>query len=307
MIIEPEKYFQYTIPKLHTLWNGKVRDFSHQAIDGYQYFISAYQDKKLIVLITEATRDKLQAYYDSMTNQKSNVPLMELSHTGRWYANGFISAYNFCEQYEKERPSANVDFALYADNLELTNEKLSSSNNKLSQNYIINIGRIEGVRFYIKEQQGLSGNTEDTTSSSQPQIENAMEEKVLMYNSTGLTLSQNLKPASSNQRVIHAIEDILARYKGKKSERTIVGYCMIAIRGLVKDDTSDKILTAAFKNDYFPEDDIDKFSASVYRVLRSYSNKGSKTVHNPDEQWGDQKEAILQEVKTQIRKATSGI
>ena len=82
---------------------------------------------------------------------------------------------------------------------------------------------------------------------------------------------------------------------------------MIAIRGLVKDETSDKILTAAFKNDYFPEDDIDKFSASVYRVLRSYSNKGSKTVHNPDEQWGDQKEAILQEVKTQIRKVTSGI
>ena len=280
MIIEPEKYFQYTIPKLHTLWNGKIRDFSHQAIDGYQYFISAYQDKKLVVLITSSTKDKLQAYYDSMTKQKSNMLLMELSHTGRWYANGFISAYNFCEQYEKEHPSAKVDFALYADNLEQTNEMQSSSNN------------------------GLSGNSENSTPPTQSQAENTMEEKVLMYNSTGLTLSQNLKPASSNQRVIHAIEDILARHKGKKSERTIVGYCMIAIRGLVKDETSDKILTAAFKNDYFPEDDIDKFSASVYRVLRSYSNKGSKTVHNPDEQWGDQKEAILQEVKTQIRKAT---
>ena len=59
MIIEPEKYFQYTIPKLHTLWDGKIRDFSHQAIDGYQYFISAYQDKKLVVLITTSTKDKL--------------------------------------------------------------------------------------------------------------------------------------------------------------------------------------------------------------------------------------------------------
>ena len=88
MIIEPEKYFQYTIPKLHTLWNGKIRDFSHQAIAGYQHFISAYQDKKLVVLISDSTRDKLQTYYDSMTKQKSNVPLMELSHTGRWYANG---------------------------------------------------------------------------------------------------------------------------------------------------------------------------------------------------------------------------
>ena len=214
MIIEPEKYFQYTIPKLHTLWNGKIRDFSHQAIAGYQHFISAYQDKKLVVLISDSTRDKLQTYYDSMTKQKSNVPLMELSHTGRWYANGFISAYNFCEQYEKEHPSAKVDFALYADNLEQTNEMQSSSNN---------------------------GNSENSTPPTQSQAENTMEEKVLMYNSTGLTLSQNLKPASSNQRVIHAIEDILARHKGKKSERTIVGYCMIAIRGLVKDETSDKI------------------------------------------------------------------
>lgn len=307
MITEPEKYFQYTIPKLHTLWNGKIRDFSHQAIDGYQYFISAYQDKKLVVLITTSTKDKLQVYYDSMTKQKSNMPLMELLHTGRWYANGFISTYNFCEQYEKEHPSAKVDFALYADNLEQTNEMQSSSNNELNQNYIINVGRIEGVRFYLKEQQGLSGNSENSTPPTQSQAENTMEEKVLMYNSTGLTLSQNLKPASSNQRVIHAIEDILARHKGKKSERTIVGYCMIAIRGLVKDETSDKILTAAFRNDYFPNDNIDKFSASVYRVLRSYSNKDSKTVHNPDEQWGDQKEAILQEAKTQIRKATSRI
>ena len=79
------------------------------------------------------------------------------------------------------------------------------------------------------------------------------------------------------------------------------------ISSVFSNETSDKILTTAFRNDYFPNDNIDKFSASVYRVLRSYSNKGSKTIHNPDEQWGDQKEAILQEVKTQIRKAMSGI
>ena len=80
---------------------------------------------------------------------------MELSHTGRWYANGFISAYNFCEQYEKEHPSAKVDFALYADKLEQANEKQFSSNNELNHNCVINVGRIEGVRFYLKEQESL--------------------------------------------------------------------------------------------------------------------------------------------------------
>ena len=307
MIIEPEKYFQYKIPKLHTLWNGKNRDFSHQAIAGYQHFISAYQDKKLVVLITEATKDKLQAYYNSKTIQNDNAPLLELSHAGRWYANGFISAYNFCEQYEKEHPAAKVDFALYADNLEQTNETQSPSNNGHDHGYIINVGRIEGVRFYLKEQR-LSNNIGNTIQSPLPQAGKSMEEKALMFNSTGLTLGQNLKPASTNQRVIRAIEDILERHKGKKSARTIVGYCIIAIKGLVKEGTTDKILTAAFKNDYFPEDDIDKFSSSIYRVLRSYSKKtDSMTVLNPDEQWGEQKETILQDVKTQIRKAISNL
>ena len=97
MIIEPEKYFQYTVPKLHTLWNGKNRDFSRQTIAEFQHFISAYQDKKLVVLISELTKDKLQAYYDANAKQDGNVPLLELSHAGRWYANGFMSAYNFCE------------------------------------------------------------------------------------------------------------------------------------------------------------------------------------------------------------------
>lgn len=306
MIIEPEKYFQYTTPKLHTLWNGKNRDFSHQAIAGFQYFISAYQDKKLVVLVSEKTKDKLLAYYNAWAKQEDNAPLLELSHAGRWYANGFTSAYNFCEQYKKEHPSAKVDFGLYADSLEQTNETQSNSKNELDRCYIINVGRIEGVRFYLKEKD-LSDNTASALPSSLSQPEKTTDEEAAMFNSTGLTLRQNLKPAPSNQRVIHAIEDILKRHKGKKSERTIVGYCIIAIKDLVKDEASEKLLMSAFKNDYFPEDDIDKFSASIYRVLRANSKKDFNNVPNPDEQWGCQKETILQEVKTQIRKAVSGL
>ena len=306
MIIEPEKYFQSTIPRLHTLWNGKDRDFSHHAIAGFQHFISAYQDKKLVVLITDETKDKLQAYYEANIRQNSNVSLLELSRAGRWYANGFISAYNFCEQYEKEHPSAKVDFAFYADNLEQTNETNSISDNDLNRNYIVNIGRIEGVRFYLKEQ-GSSDIKDDSQPSSSPQVEETKDEKAPMVNSTGLTLSQTLIPASSNLRVINAIERILEQHRGSRSQRTIVGYCIIAIRNIAKPEATDDILTKAFKNDYFPEDDIDNFSASIYRVLRAYSNKDSKRVCNPDERWGNQKESTLQSIRTEIRKAMLGI
>ena len=307
MITEPEKYFQYTIPKLHTLWNGEIRNFSHQAIAGFQYFISAYRDKKLVVLITEATKNKLKTYFDSMAKQKSNIPLMELSHTGRWYANGFISAYNFCEQYEKEHPAAKVDFLHYADILEQTNEARLPSNDRISRNYIVNIGRIEGVRFYLKEQE-LSNNSESVVSFSQPQVEKTTGEDQ-MYNSTGLTLRQNLNPATFNQRIIQTIDKIIEQHRGKKSERTIAGYCIIAILTLrlVKKETSKDILTAAFWNDYFPKVDWDNFSGSIRRVLRAYDKKNSDIVLNADEKWGAKKEQILQNVLTLLKKAVSNI
>ena len=52
-----------------------------------------------------------------------------------------------------------------------------------NHNYIINIGRIEGVRFYLKEQ-SLSGNIDNTIQSYQPQIEKAKDEEVSMINPT---------------------------------------------------------------------------------------------------------------------------
>lgn len=302
MIVEPEKYFQYTTPKIHTILNGKEHDFSHQTAACFHHFISSYQTKRLIVLITDATKEKLQAYYDARVDCKV-APLLPASHTGRWYANGFISAYNYCEQYEREHPSADVDFSVYANQIELQNDKQASSHKEPNRDYIVNVGRIEGVRFYVKEHEQTNIGDDTVTTT---QTEDSTGEDTPKVNSTGLTLRQNLKPGSSNQRVIDAIEAILKQHRGKQSERTIVGYCIIAIRNLVNNDVTDDVLVRAFWLDYFPDKDINNFKASVYRVLRAYCQKESKDVTNPDEKWGKQKEAILQSVKTQIKKAVTG-
>lgn len=167
MIIEPEKYFQFTIPKMHTILNGRERDFSDKSVVGYEHFISAYKDKKLVVLISKGTQAKLQSYYNTYT--KGIVPLLPLSQTSRWYANGFISAYNYCEQYEQEQPSAEIDFSEHADSLEQKNESHASTCNKSNRDYVINIGRIEGVRFYLEEKKKkISYPSESRPKSNNP-------------------------------------------------------------------------------------------------------------------------------------------
>lgn len=175
MIIEPEKYFQFTIPMMHTILNGKERDFSNKSVVGYEHFISAYKDKKLVVLISKKTQAKLQSYYNAHT--KGNVPLLPLSQTSRWYANGFISAYNYCEQYEQEQPSAKIDFSEHADSLEQKNENHAYTDNKPNRYYVINIGRIEGVRFYLEEKKKKSS----YLSESRPKSNNPSGRPVMPF------------------------------------------------------------------------------------------------------------------------------
>ena len=56
---------------MHTILNGRKRDFSDKSVVGYEHFISAYKDKKLVVLISKDTQAKLQNYYN--TYIKGNV------------------------------------------------------------------------------------------------------------------------------------------------------------------------------------------------------------------------------------------
>lgn len=303
--MEPKEYFQYKFPKFYNALNGTIHDFSQQANDEYKHFISAFQDKKLVVLTSETTLNKLQAYYDEKTTGNKKRPLLQLSHTGRWYANGFISAYNYCVQYGKKQPSGKFDFTPYARSLEEINE-LNSSSEKLERDYILNVGRIEGTRFYLAEH-GYSTETPIDAAmqaESVPTVDSSNGET--LYNSTGLTLEQNLVPKPSNMRILAAVEKILEEHSAKQSRRSVVGCCIIALRSYFKKEASDVVLIEAFRHDYFPNEALGKFASSVNKILRAYRN-GPSYNGNPDEKWGPNKEAMLQDVITKIRKAISGL
>lgn len=137
--MEPKDYFKCKFPTLYNVWNGKSTDFSNRAIGEYNHFISAYQGTKMVVLISGATKNKLQEYYDSKTlvARTSSKPLLELTQIGRWYANGFTSAYNYCKQYTMEVSMTDVDFNPYIERLARVNEKSIEHEVKVSRNYVL--------------------------------------------------------------------------------------------------------------------------------------------------------------------------
>lgn len=135
-----------------------------------------------------------------------------------------------------------------------------------------------------------------------------MESSDYTPQTTAPTLLQNLRPAQSNSSVIATIVNILNGYKKTETERTAVGYCIIALKELgILQTTSDSVLIGAFQSDFFTDNDPAKFKRSIQRVLRSHANKGNAFIKDKSEQWGDDKEKYFQEVKVKLRIATNQI
>ena len=505
--MKPEHYFKHRFPKGYNVWKGNPRTIPTYYLLGFKTFVSNYKNEPINAHISDETHRKLQACNEQLTNLKktNKGTAMEDSLAGRLFANGFISAYNYCEEYARKKPEMIFIFTPLVNSLEEMNERNPPRSKETVRAYSLNLGRIEGTRYFLKELDFLktngdnayiedktttnknedgttrtegiptTGNAENGTALTQskttasdktendtkqdegiPTTDNAEKETALtqsksttadkiedettqtegipttgnaeketaltqsktttadkiedettqtegiptsgnaeeetaltqsktttagkiedgttqtegehttdnaengtaltqsktttadknendtqqtkgipttanaengtlqtevkttkndhfdddtpMVNSKWLTLQQNLKSASSNQRVLNAISDIIYIYINGKHRTSIVGYIIIALRnGYVKEGSNDSVLIGAFHKDFFPDMDRKNFSASIHRVLRAYKNinKNDHEVKNPDERWGCQKEEILQSVKSNIIKAPS--
>ena len=406
--MKPEHYFQHRFPKGYNVWKGNPRTIPTYYLLGFKTFVSNYKNEPINAHISDETHRKLQACNEQLTNLKktNKGTAMEDSLAGRLFANGFISAYNYCEEYARKKPEMIFIFTPLVNSLEEMNERNPPRSKETVRAYSLNLGRIEGTRYFLKELDFLKTNgdnayIEDKTTTNKnedgttrtegipttvnaengtaltqskttasdktendtkqdegiPTTGNAEKETALtqsktttadinedettqtegipttanaengtlqtevkttkndhldddtpMVNSECLTVQQNLKSASSNQRVPNAIYYIIKKYKDANHRISIVGFIIIALRnGYVKEESNDSVLIGAFHKDFFPDMDIKKFSASIHRVLRAYKNinKDEHEVTNPDERWGCQKEEILQSVKSDLKKAPS--
>jgi len=299
--MEPIEYFRYKLPMWYNAWNGTPTDFSHRDVEGFEHFISVYQNKQMVVLISDATKKKLQDYYDGR-REKARTPLLSLSQAGRWYANGFTSAYNFCKQYA-DRLHGTFDFTPYIEKLGQENEKDVHLHIKVSRDYVINVGRIEGTRFYMEESGNIrNGSEEDRKETAAPMTAeqdatDAQEER----NFPALAVAKNLRPASTNQRVLNKVREII---KGSK-DKSIVGYCIICLKELGLTDSADDVLKAAFRSDFYPDVEKRVFDTSVNRILRSHRQKDTYSGSDKGERWGTKRETLYQKIYKSLRIAIS--
>lgn len=297
MHMEPAIFFQYECQKLYNVLNGKILNLSTLSVDGYEPFISNYKSKnpfvsndRLAVQISEKIKKLLQEAYNDLTEIKE--PCLQDSFMGRLYANGFLAAYNYCKKYADKKSNGRFDFSPYVKNLyQIT--MLNPSTNTINKNYILNLGRVEGTCFYLKQSGFNNPLTEEVNTE-----EVNTEETFNALDAPCMTIEQNLEKSPNTNRIINKIRQIIR----EKKDKVIVGYIILVLKDLDLSDSSESVLKEAFKKDFYPNESK-AYDTSVNRILRSYRNKGNYSGNDPGEKWGEQRENKLQKIKTEIKMA----
>jgi len=312
MHMEPAIFFQYECQKLYNVLNGKILNLSTLSIDGYEPFISNYKSKnpfvsndRLAVQISEKIKKLLQEAYNDLTEIKE--PCLQDSFMGRLYANGFLAAYNYCKKYADKKSNGRFDFSPYVKNLyQIT--MLNPSTNTINKNYILNLGRVEGTCFYLK-QSGFNNPLTEEVNTEEVNAEEVNTEEINTeevntketFNALDtpcMTIEQNLTKSPNTNRIINKIKQIIS----EKKDKVIVGYIILVLKDLELSDSSESVLKEAFKKDFYPNESK-AYDTSINRILRSYRNKGNYSGKDAGEKWGEKREKNLQEIKTEIKMA----
>ena len=327
MHMEPAIFFQYECQKLYNVLNGKILNLSTLSVDGYEPFISNYKSKnpfvsndRLAVQISEKIKKLLQEAYNDLTEIKE--PCLQDSFMGRLYANGFLAAYNYCKKYADKKSNGRFDFSPYVKNLyQIT--MLNPSTNTINKNYILNLGRVEGTCFYLK-QSGFNNplteevnaeevnteevnteeinaeevNTEEINTEEVNTKEVNTKETFNALDTPCMTIEQNLTKSPNTNRIINKIKQIIS----EKKDKVIVGYIILVLKDLDLSDSSESVLKEAFKKDFYPNGSK-AYDTSINRILRTYRNKGNYSGKDAGEKWGEKREKNLQKIKTEIKMA----
>ena len=158
--MKPEHYFKHRFPKGYNVWKGNPRTIPTYYLLGFKTFVSNYKNEPINAHISDETHRKLQACNEQLTNLKktNKGTAMEDSLAGRLFANGFISAYNYCEEYARKKPEMIFIFTPLVNSLEEMNERNPPRSKETVRAYSLNLGRIEGTRYFLKELDFLKTN-----------------------------------------------------------------------------------------------------------------------------------------------------
>jgi len=210
--------------KIKPYFHAEYIDFSSKNQEGYSLFVSEYKKPYPQAMTTEGVGEQLQRLNDKYHSTKNRRSDVVKSQIGRWYVNGFTSAYNFCRRYDKEHPCEMVDYVQLARKYKPTDDiAVGEWNDEKIRRYTIMLGRYEGVLFYQTEHKQEDTVTVDVVPTESIEEETSkqddiVEEKREQKKGRPVESFSNLLIGSDNkkEKTLEKLHELLKGKRGKK-------------------------------------------------------------------------------------------
>ena len=160
---------------------GDYQDFSSKKVEGYSLFVSEYKKPHVQAMVKADVLELLQnteLKYKEVSKGEANLYKSQIS---RWYVNGFTNTYNGCRRNDLKHFLEHQDYLTLANKFKPVEDLNSGNWNKDKfRKYTIDLGRHEGILFYIAEREtshSTSDSPKEEAIASKETENNLPEEK----------------------------------------------------------------------------------------------------------------------------------
>ena len=163
---------------------GDYQDFSSKKVEGYSLFVSEYKKPHVQAMVRADILELLQnieVKYSEVTKGEANLYKSQIS---RWYVNGFTDMYNGCRRNDLKHPLEQQDYLPLASKFKPAEDlNIGRWNNDKFRKYTINLGRHEGILFYVAERETSYSKSDSPKEEAKAPIDcedNLPEEKIAL-------------------------------------------------------------------------------------------------------------------------------
>ena len=135
---------------------GDYQDFSSKKVEGYSLFVSEYKKPHVQAMVRADILELLQDIELKFREVSKSETDLYKSQISRWYVNGFTDMYNGCRRNDLKHPLEQQDYLTLATKFKPVEDLNSGKWNKDKfRKYTIDLGRYEGILFYVAERETI--------------------------------------------------------------------------------------------------------------------------------------------------------
>lgn len=174
--------YDFLHERVKPIFKGDYQDFSSKNVEGYSLFVSEYKKPHVQAMVRAEILELLQnieVKYSEVSKGEANLHKSQIS---RWYVNGFTDMYNGSRRNDLKHPLEHHDYLTLASKFKPVEDLNSGTWNKDKfRKYAINLGRHEGILFYVAERDTSHSTSDSPKEEANVPIDsenNLPEEKV---------------------------------------------------------------------------------------------------------------------------------